>query len=115
AERRAASGSSTSSCASPKSLAAHLMGLCWLIERGGSRAVGSEPLRRFLGTIALEKPALPRARGALTVADVRGAADPDAHYRAVDAWARSTWDAYAALHSIARPWIAQALGGRVSR
>jgi len=26
-------------CASPKSLAAHLTGLCWLLERGGSRAV----------------------------------------------------------------------------
>ena len=64
-------------CASPKSLAAHLTGLCWLLERDGSRATGSQALRRWLnGAVRLEKPPLPASRGRLTVADVLDAADP---------------------------------------
>ena len=100
-------------CASAKSLAAHLTGLGWLIERGGSKAVGSEALRRWLdGTPRLDKPELPRSRGALTIADVRGAGDAPSHSRAVEAWARSTWEAYAPLHPAARAWIEQALRQR---
>jgi len=100
-------------CASAKSLAAHLTGLCWLLERSGGRAVGSDALRRWLnGPVRLEKPELPSVRGGLTVADVRDAADPEAYARAVDGWARSTWEAYSSLHSVARDWIQQALSGR---
>jgi hypothetical protein len=73
-------------CASAKSLAAHLTGLCWLLEMEGLRAVGSEALRRWLnGAVRLEKPDVPSFRGRLTVASVRDAADPEAHARAV-AW-----------------------------
>jgi hypothetical protein len=100
-------------CVSAKSLAAHLTGLCWLIEHGGSRAVGSESLRRWLnGSPGIEKPEIPSFRGRLTVADVAGAPDPGAHAQAVDHWARCTWEAYSALHSLARYWIEQALTGR---
>ena len=96
-------------CISAKSLAAHLTGLCWLLELAGNRAVGSESLRRWLdGQPRMEKPAVPSFRGRLTVADVRDAADPDAYARAVEAWARSTWEAYASLHSLAHHWIEQA-------
>jgi uncharacterized protein DUF5946 len=103
-------------CASAKSLAAHLMGLCWLLEHDGNRAVGSEPLRRWLdGTPRLEKPALPAFRGRLTIADVRHAEGPAEHARAVERWARSTWEAYAELHALARQWIEQALAGQVPR
>jgi hypothetical protein len=97
-------------CASPKSLAAHLTGLCWLLERDGNRAVGGEELRRWLnGNPAIEKPALPARRGDLTIASVVATRDPETHGRAVEAWARSTWEAYAALHPLARRWIEAAV------
>lgn len=99
-------------CASAKSLAAHLTGLCWLLERDGSRAVGSDALRRWLNAaVRLEKPEIPAQRGRITVADVRGAADPDAYARAVEGWAWSTWEAYSSLHAVAHDWIEQALSG----
>lgn len=94
-------------CVSAKSLAAHLTGLCWLLERDGSRAVGGEALRRWLnGPSKMEKPAnLPDHRGDLTIASVVATHDPETHGRAVEAWARSTWQAYAPLHPLARRWI----------
>lgn len=103
-------------CASPKSLAAHLTGLCWLLEREGNRAVGSESLQQWLnGTPRLEKPAIPSFRGKLTVADVGEAASPAAYARAVEAWARSTWEAYSSLHPLARNWIQLAVAGQKRR
>ena len=47
----------------------------------------------------------PTFRGALAFADVHGLTDADAHARVVEPWARSTWEAYAALHPLARAWI----------
>jgi hypothetical protein len=97
-------------CVSGKSFAAHLTGLCWLLEQGGSRATGNDALRRWLnGAVRLEKPEAPSSRGRLTVADVRDAADPEAYAAAVEAWARSTWEAYASLHALAHRWIEEAL------
>ncbi len=99
-------------CASAKSLAAHLMGLCWAIEHEGNRATGNNSLRRWLdGTPRLEKPELPCFRGELTVASLREASTPEAYARAVETWARFTWEAYSSLHSLARQWIQQALAG----
>jgi uncharacterized protein DUF5946 len=96
-------------CASAKSLAAHLTGLGWLLEHGGSRAVGNEALRRWLdGTPPLAKPELPAARGQLTIGDLPAAADPHTHAQEVERWARSTWAAYAPLQPLARRWIQQA-------
>jgi Family of unknown function (DUF5946) len=94
-------------CVSAKSLAAHLTGLCWLLERDGNRAIGGEELRRWLnGPAKIEKPArLPDQRGDLTIRSVLATHDPESHARAVEAWARSTWQAYAALHPLARRWI----------
>ena len=98
-------------CASPKSLAAHLMGLCWSVERGGNRAVGGEPLRAWLdGAARVRKPEIPSFRGRITIADVRSAPDVASHVRSVELWARSTWEAYATLHETARDWIQRALG-----
>jgi len=97
-------------CLSAKSLAAHLTGLCWLLEHGGSRATGSEALRRWLdGTPQIEKPELPSFRGELTIALARAAADPEGYADAVDRWARSTWASYVTLHPIARAWVHAAL------
>jgi hypothetical protein len=97
-------------CGSPKSFAAHLTGLCWGLEHSEGRAVGSEALRRWLnGAVRLEKPEIPKERGRLTVADVRDVTEPEPYGRAVEAWARSTWEAYASLQDVARGWIQQAL------
>lgn len=97
-------------CRSAKSLAAHLCGLCHILERGASRAVGGESLRSWLdGARELAKPELPEARGRLTLADVRDADSPEEHARRVEAWARSTWEAYAPLHGTAREWLDHAL------
>ena len=100
-------------CVSPKSLAAHLTGLCWLLEHGGSKAVGSEALRRWLdGTPQIEKPAIPSERGRMTVADVQTAPDAVAYAQAVEGWATSTWEAYAPLHALAHQWIQEVLTQR---
>jgi hypothetical protein len=97
-------------CVSFKSLAAHLAGLCWSLEHGGSTAVPSEAIRRWVERHPdLNKPALPEGRGALTIAHVRSAPDPVAHARAVDEWARSTWAAYTGLQAVAREWVRLAL------
>jgi hypothetical protein len=61
--------------------------------------------RSLDGTRALEKPALPAFRGALTIADVRDPPDADAYSGLVERWARSTWDAYRPLQPVARAWI----------
>ncbi len=99
-------------CVSAKSLAAHLTGLCWALEHGGHPA-GLRALQRWLnGTPALTKPPLPATHGALTVAEVCSASDADAYAHAVERWARATWQAYAALHPLARRWVAAALARR---
>lgn len=97
-------------CASAKSLAAHLMGVCWALEQRAPMAVGPEALRAWLdGPSRLPRPEPPAFRGALTLADVRGARDPLEHVELVERWARSTWEAWAPLHETAREWMRQAL------
>jgi len=64
-------------CASARSFAAHLTGLCAILESGASRAVGDELLRRWLdGNVRLQRPVTPRFRGELTIAHVREALEP---------------------------------------
>jgi hypothetical protein len=96
-------------CVSAKSLAAHLTGAGWALERGGAEW-GLRRLQRWLDSgPKLDKPALPPARGALTIADVASAADAGAYIASLDAWASSTWAAYSELHDIARRWIDEAV------
>lgn len=99
-------------CASAKSLAAHLGGLCCAFEHPyDPRAIAA--LRDWLdGKRPLDKPALPGARGAITVADVRTASGPASLKEAVHRWARSAWDAYTPLHPQARTWVESALAKR---
>jgi hypothetical protein len=80
-------------CVSFKSLAAHLTHLCWSLEQGGSKAVPSEAIRRWVERHPhLEKPLLPDFRGELTIA-------------------RSAWEAHAGLHAVVRGWVRSALHG----
>ena len=98
-------------CSSAKSLAAHLTGLCWFLDHGGSQAVGNKSLRRWLnGASPVKKPNIPTFRGTVTIQDVRDAPNPEAYAQAVQRWGRSTWEAYSPLHALARDWIQQAFG-----
>lgn len=90
---------------SSKSLAAHLCGLCVALEQNNDQNA-LRRLQRWLSTNPkLPKPELPAFRGNLTIADVSGIDDPASYGRAVEAWARSAWEAYAELHPIARDWL----------
>ena len=104
-------------CVSFKSLAAHLAHLCWSLEYGGSRAIPSEAIRRWVERRPhLAKPPLPASRGELTVAEIARVSSPAEHHAAVVRWAESTWGAYAALQATARQWVQLALDeGRDAR
>lgn len=96
-------------CGSAKSLAAHLVGLGQILEDGISPASGGPGLRRWLdGTRELDKPPLPEARGEITLGDVERIDEAGAWRVAVQAWAVSTWRAYAELHPLARKWAEEA-------
>ena len=92
-------------CASAKSLAAHLTGLCCALEHDRDAEIQRSVQRWLSGPSPVEKPALPESVGSMTIADVRSSADPDDYARALHAWARSTSEAYAPLHATARRWI----------
>ena len=100
-------------CASAKSLAAHLVGLCLILEEGASAATGAAFLRDWLnGARALDRPDLPAERGRTILADLAGIDEPSAWRQAVRRWADSTWDAYADLQPLARRWAAEARSAR---
>lgn len=100
-------------CVSGKSLAAHLVGLCLMLEEGGKPATGAPFLRDWLdGARALDKPPIPAERGRTILADLAGIEEPSAWSHAVRRWADSTWDAYADLQPLARRWAAEARAGR---
>ena len=92
---------------SGRSLAAHLTGLAVAIEHGGDEHVNERVQRWLSRTRELEKPAVPRLRGEVTIADV-AAAPPDEYPAAVRRWAQSVWDAWHEHHALAREWIAAA-------
>ena len=96
-------------CVSAKSLAAHLVGLRQAIEDEASAATSSPGLRAWLdGERPLDKPALPAARGEMTLGDLAGIVDPATWRMAVQRLALSVWAAYEELHPLARTWAAEA-------
>jgi hypothetical protein len=94
---------------SAKSLAAHLCGLCVALERGNDSELLRANYQWLNGHPELHKPELPTFRGRLTIASVVGIEHSLEYGRAVEQWARSTWDAYQVLHPIAREWLAESL------
>ena len=94
-------------CVSAKSLAAHLGGLCAILEYGASAATGSPALHRWLdGNLdALSKPKLPANKGALTLADLPQTDDPEVWAEAMRKWALAVWAAYEPLQPLARQWV----------
>ena len=93
---------------SGRSLAAHLTGLAVAIEHGGAEHVNERVQSWLSRTRHVEKPTVPHARGALTIADIADAA-PEDYAAAVRRWAESVWDAWREHHALAREWIASSL------
>ena len=92
-------------CRSAKSLAAHLVGLCEVMEQGGAADRGSPALKRWLdGAVTLAKPPLPEWWGEVTLPDLPFAADPSSWQVEVRRWAEAVWQAYEPLHPTAREW-----------
>lgn len=104
-------------CRSAKSLAAHLGGLCLILEHAASAATGAAALRAWLdGPRALDKPPIPADRGAITLADLAGIEDHALWREALRRWADAVWAAWRDLHPIARTWVVEALAsGRSGR
>jgi hypothetical protein len=95
---------------SGRSLAAHLTGVAVAIEHGGAEQVNERVQDWISRTRHVEKPAVPRARGKITIADVAGAA-PEDYAAAVRRWADSVWEAWREHQDLAREWIASSLKG----
>jgi hypothetical protein len=104
-------------CRSAKSLAAHLCGLCLILEHEAGAATGAAGLRAWLdGPRLLDKPPIPADRGTTTLADLAGIDDPASWRAALRRWAETIWAAYGDLHPVARAWVATALAsGRSGR
>lgn len=98
----------------PRSNAFHLARLCMFLEHGADPGIGQK--YPWLQTQLEQDPAVsflepPVARGALTIADVHGAPDPQEHAARVRRWAASVWEAWSDHHEWARQWL-KASGNR---
>ncbi|MDQ3880293.1 MAG: DUF5946 family protein [Chloroflexota bacterium] len=96
-------------CASGKSFAAHLTGLCCAVEYGNQPSVHARVRRWLDGPRAIQTPPLPGWRGSVTIGSVAAMTEPTDHLRAVEAWARDVWDACGPIQPLAREWIRAAL------
>jgi len=95
---------------SAKSFAAHLTGLsAWLEDESRAPVVNASVQRWLSGPSPIDRPELPASYGAVTIRELVDETDPVRYGHTLRRWARSTWDAYAPLHGIARGWIALAL------
>ena len=90
-----------------RSAAIHLAALCAVLERGydarRSMAVRRLLRERFGDELTWLEP--PASKGAVTVLDVVGAADGEAHRERVERWAAATWMAWGRHHDVVRSWI----------
>lgn len=95
-------------------LVAHLGGICWAIEHGGSER-GYRALQQLVekqpwqGQAAVDMPIVPHPRGAVTASSLANLGEAPLLIAGVDRWARATWVALAALQPLARDWVQQAL------
>jgi Family of unknown function (DUF5946) len=92
---------------SGRSLAAHLTGLAVAIEHEGAEEMNERVQSWLSRTRHVEKPAVPTARGSLSIVDVAFVA-PEEYAAAVGRWAKSVWDAWREHHDLARAWVAAA-------
>lgn len=96
---------------SGKSFAAHITGMYAALDSKNAQRVNPIVQRWLDGTKSLERPAAPPPgqRGELTIVYLLEAMDASEHFERVEAWARSTWAAWRAYHSLAKKLIDRAL------
>jgi hypothetical protein len=88
-----------------QSVGVHLVRLCLFLEHGLSPEAANDAMLRVGKTKAgMFKLARPESLGEVTVADVFGARDDDAHEAQVRRWAASAWQAWAVHHDTVRSW-----------
>ncbi len=90
-----------------QSVAVHLMGLCTLLEREAQErrlvpVLGRMPARKTMDLHWLEPPA---RNGRLNVNHVIEAGFENGHAKAVEAWARDVWRAWAPHHATVHGWL----------
>lgn len=92
--------------AARRSVLFHLISLCAVFERDTSLARATALLQR-LGALGLDPDWLepPRHRGDITVLNVFEAEGPEAHFKAVEGWARAAWEAWSPHHAHVRSWV----------
>ena len=98
---------------SGRSLAAHLTGVCIAVEHDGDPSLLRAVQQWLSRTRELAKPAVPAARGDVTIDDVITAA-PEERHAVVGRWAASAWAGWSQQHALARSWIAAARGRAAS-
>ena len=95
-----------------QSVCLHLISLHLVLERGLAAGYAT----RVMGAAGRMKArfvwlAPPTSRGAVTVADVAGAATPVQHEARVRAWAEAAWLAWTEHHAVVREWAAASAAG----
>jgi hypothetical protein len=88
-----------------QSVAAHLMSLCVMLEKGATPDKATGLIRRAVarkGSFTWLKP--PADMGAVTVADVWNAKDETEHGKRAGEWAASAWKAWSDHHPTIRSW-----------
>lgn len=96
-------------CRSAKSFAAHLTGLCCVMEHDGDVRVNVAVPRWLSGAVDLKRPSFPVERGNVTVDQFIELDDVDVTAK-FNEWRRVVWDAYSDHHELARRWIGTAFG-----
>jgi hypothetical protein len=89
-------------CRSAKSFAAHLTGLCCVMEHDGDVRVNSAIQKWLSGKVDLEKPVMPKRRGDVNTSHFVELDDVDVAAM-FDEWRREVWNAYSDHHALARP------------
>jgi hypothetical protein len=102
-------------CASFKSFAAHLTGLCCAMTHDADPEM-MRAVHMGLDTRQdRSRPPFVERRGELTIDSVHRTADAAGHHAAVRAWANSLWDAWAEYHELAEQLLREAVEAVRSR
>lgn len=100
-------------CGRYRGLIAHLGGVCWALEYGGSEK-GYRAIQKYSERDLFKDdpyppaPGIPKSRGAFTAAILKDLDQPILLVNGVDKWARSAWVAYEQLQPMARRWVSEA-------
>jgi len=94
-------------CASFKSFAAHLTGLCCAMEFNREPNMMRAIHTGLDGPDQRTRPPFVEQRGEITIESVHGASDLVSHREAVQSWANSVWKAWSRYHDLARTLLAE--------